>query len=132
VCYKEGHSAERCWHCFNEDYVLDEKHINAATNSYAYGVDTNWYTDSGATDHVTSDLEKLNIHDKYNGNDQIRTASCVGMNINHIGHTTVRIPNCNLHLNNVLHVPKANKNLVSVPRLTKDNHAFIEFHPNFS
>jgi hypothetical protein len=71
------------------------------------------------------------IHDKYHGNDQIRTASGVGMNINHIGKAIVSTPNCNLKLNNVLHVPTAHKNLVSVHRLAADNHAFLEFHPDF-
>jgi histone deacetylase 1/2 len=52
------------------------------------------------------------------------------MNINHIGHAIVRTPTRNLHLNNVLHVPQAKKNLVSVHRLAKDNNAFLEFHPD--
>jgi hypothetical protein len=34
-----------------------------------------------------------------------------------------------LILNNILHVPTANKNLVSVHRLTLDNHVFLELHP---
>jgi hypothetical protein len=53
------------------------------------------------------------------------------MQISHIGQTTVNTPSRDLHLNNVLYVPKANKNLVSVHRLTSDNSAFIEFHPDF-
>lgn len=36
-----------------------------------------------------------------------------------------------LLLNNVLHVPQASKNLVSVHCLAVDNHAFLEFHPYF-
>lgn len=45
--------------------------------------------------------------------------------------STIRTPSRNLHLNNVLHVPKAKKILISVHRFTSDNSAFIEFHPNF-
>jgi hypothetical protein len=101
------------------------------TVSHGYGADSTWYTDTGATDHITSELDKLVIHDKYNGSDLIRTASGVGMNINRIGKAIVSTPNCNLHLNNVLHVPSAKKNLVSVHRLAVDNHAFLEFHPDF-
>jgi hypothetical protein len=33
--------------------------------SAAYGVDTNWYADSGVTNHITSNLEKLTFHEKY-------------------------------------------------------------------
>jgi hypothetical protein len=34
----------------------DERSANAVTS---YGVDSNWYADSGATDHVTGELDKL-------------------------------------------------------------------------
>jgi hypothetical protein len=39
-------------------------------------------------------------------------------------------PQKDLKLNNVLYVPEASKNLVSVHRLTSDNNVFLEFHPN--
>jgi hypothetical protein len=71
------------------------------------------------------------MREKYHGNDQIHTASGSGMEIKHVGPTTVLTQSRILHLNNVLHVPEAAKNLVSVHRLSKDNYAFIEFHPNF-
>ena len=87
--------------------------------------------DTGATDHITGELEMLTIHDKYNGKDQIHTASGAGMDISHIGHTNVHAPSRDLHLNNVLHVPKATKNFVSVYHLAADNHAYLQFHPNF-
>jgi hypothetical protein len=35
----------------------------------AYNVDTDWYTDTGATDHITSDLNKLTMREKYHRND---------------------------------------------------------------
>jgi hypothetical protein len=53
------------------------------------------------------------------------------MNINRIGKAIVSTPNRNLHLNHVLHVPSASKNLVSVHRLATNNKAFLEFHPDF-
>jgi hypothetical protein len=71
VCFKEGHNATYCWHRFDANYVPEEKHTNTATHHY--DVDGNWYTDTGATDHITSEHDKLVIHDKYNGPDQIRT-----------------------------------------------------------
>jgi hypothetical protein len=33
----------------------------------SYGVNTNWYVDTRATDHITSELEKLMVRDKYHG-----------------------------------------------------------------
>lgn len=129
VCFKKNHSAAECWHRFDENFVPDQRLVAAATNSY--GVDTNWYTDTGATDHMTSNLEQLSLKKKYHGGDQIHTASGTGMNISHIGRTTVRTPTRNIQLNDVLYVPQAKKNLVSVHRLTADNSVFIEFHPDF-
>jgi hypothetical protein len=129
VCFKEGHNATSYWHHFDENYIPEEKHTN--TTTHRYGVDSNWYVDTGTTDHITRELDKLVIYDKYNGTDQIHTASGAGMNINRIGKAIVSTLNCNLHLNNVLYVPNAQKNLVSVHRLAADNNAFLEFHPNF-
>jgi histone deacetylase 1/2 len=129
VCFKSGHTVDRCWHRYNENYVPDPKLVAAAMNSYT--IDNNWYTDTGATDHITGELEKLSFRNKYNGGDQIHTTSGAGMNISHIGHTTVRTPNRDIHLKNVLYVPQATKNLASVHKLASDNSAFLEFHPNF-
>jgi hypothetical protein len=86
--------------------------------------------DSGATDHITGDLEKLTICDRYFGGNQIHAANGTGMKIDYIGHSTLHSANSTIHLNNILHVPSACKNLVSVNRLAKDNNAFLEFHPN--
>jgi hypothetical protein len=129
VCLKFGHFVDRCWHRFEEDYVPEEKNAGAAMNSYT--ADNTWYTDTGATDHITGELEKLSTREKYNGADQIHTTSGAGMNIKHIGHSTIRNPIRDLQLRNILHVPSAQKNLVSVHRLASDNNIFLEFHPNF-
>jgi hypothetical protein len=69
--------------------------------------DNSWYTDSDAFDHITSDLEKLPVRDKYTGNDQIYTTSGSGMNIRHIGYNAIHTPCRQLQLNNILHVPQA-------------------------
>jgi hypothetical protein len=79
VCLKTGHTTDRCWHRFEEDFVPEEKHAGAAMNSYT--VDNNWYTDTGATDHITGELEKMAVREKYNGGDQVHTANGAGMNI---------------------------------------------------
>ena len=129
VCLKTGHTANRCWHRFDENYVPEERHVAAAVASY--NIDTNWYTDTGATDHITSDLEKLQARDKYNGSDQIHAANGSGMKISHIGHSTIHTPSRDIHLTNVLYVPQATKNLVSVHRLASNNSAYLEFHLDF-
>ena len=86
--------------------------------------------DTGATDHITSDMERLTVRDKYHGADQVHAANGSGMEITHVDHSLLRSPISNINLKNILHVPKANKNLLSVYRLTNDNGVFLEFHPN--
>ncbi len=131
VCFKRGHTAADCWYRYDEDYVPDAKHVAAAAVN-SYGVDTNWYIDTGATNHVTGELDKLTMKEKYNGGEQIHTASGAGMDISHIGHAIVHNPNSrNIHLRNVLYVPQAKKNLVSVHRLVNDNSAFLELHRDY-
>jgi hypothetical protein len=103
---------------------------SASTATHSYGVDTNWYTDTGSTDHIIEELEKLSMKEKYKGKDQIRAANGACMNISHIGHAIISTPNSNLKLNHVLHVPATDKNLISVHRLTSDHHAYLEFYPN--
>ena len=83
--------------------------------------------DSGASDNITSSLENLSVRDKYNGGDQVHTASGTCMKISNIGHTILHTPSVELHLKNILHVPSAHKNLVSVHRLTQITMPFLNF-----
>jgi hypothetical protein len=64
-----------------------KKSASSATTSY--DVDTNWYLDFGATDHITGELEKLTVRDRYMGGDQVHAANGSGMEIGHIGHKTL-------------------------------------------
>jgi hypothetical protein len=97
----------------------------------SYGVDTNWYTDTRASDHVTSELDKLSTKDKYMGKEKIQTASGSGMRIDHVGNSTLKPPARDLHLKNVLLVPSTQKHLLCIHRLTTDNPIFIEYHSHY-
>lgn len=108
----------------------DDRHVAAAAQASSYAIDTNWYIDSKATDHITSELDKLAVREKYKGPEQIHTANGAGMRIKHIGHALVHTPRT-LHLKNVLHVPQATKNLVSASRLAEDNYAFLEIYSKY-
>jgi hypothetical protein len=92
--------------------------------------DPNWYPDSGATHHVTSDLANLNVHaDEYQGSEQIRVGNGTSLPIHHIGTTQFSTPTTTFRLNNVLHVPDISNNLLSVHKFTNDTNTFMEFHP---
>jgi len=130
LCGNEGHPALNCFKRFDQSFSgPPQKSVSAATSGY--GVDTNWYMDSGATDHITSELDKLSVRDRYHGGERIHAANGSGMEIAHVGHSTVQSLPHKIHLRNVLHVPAASKNLVSINRLTRDNNAFVEFHPDY-
>jgi histone deacetylase 1/2 len=128
ICNREGHPAKHCWYCFSDadDDVFDDKEAHVAS----YGVDTNWYSDTGATNHITGELNNLTMRDTYRGNDKVNTASGQGMSISHIGHSTVHTQAQKFLLNNVLHVPNATKNLLSVHRFTYDNVCSSSFIPS--
>jgi hypothetical protein len=83
----------------------------------------------GATDHITSELDKLVVMEKYMGQEQIHGANGGGMRITHVGQSTLFTPRRNLSLKNVLHVLSSQRNLVFIHRFTRDNHVFIEYHP---
>jgi hypothetical protein len=119
LCFKLGHTVITCWHRFDADFVPDTNRSAAAATATHGGGEPIRYTDTGATDHITGELDKLMMHDRYNGTDQIRTASGAGMDIKHVGNFVIHTPNRDLHLNNVLHVPQATKNLVYVHRFTE-------------
>jgi histone deacetylase 1/2 len=129
ICGKVGHIAVNYWKRYHKNYRGPEK--SAGTTYGSYGVDTNWYTDSGATDHITGELEKLHVRYRYNGNEQIHTTSGSGMDIHHIGNSVIHTPSHDLHLNKIFHVPQATKSLISTSRLAHDNHAFVEYWPNY-
>lgn len=74
---------------------------------------------------------KISLRDKYHSQDKIHIASSASMEIRHIGHTTIPTFARDLHLNNILHVPIAAKNLIYVHRLAKDNSTYVQFHPDY-
>ena len=95
--------------------------------------DTNWYPDSGASNHVTTNANNLVEHTPYHGNEQVHVGNSMRLFIKHIGlsqfssHFTSQF----LSLNHILHVPKITKNLLSVSKFARENNVLFEFHPNF-
>jgi hypothetical protein len=127
LCGRTNHPVFKCYKRFDPNYMGEEKNANAATS---YGVDSNWYADSGGTEHVIGELDKLTMKDNYIGRDQIYTTSGSGMHIKHVGHAIIHTPGHDLKLNHILHVPQSSKNLASVHKITSDNNVFFELHPD--
>ncbi|KAL3652810.1 hypothetical protein CASFOL_002491 [Castilleja foliolosa] len=150
VCHVPGHSADRCWHRYDQTYgvqgstqsnagdtnnqsrnpSLNMVHIPGtnATNEEGY-----WFPDSGATTHVTNDFNCLQSASEYNGTSKLQMGNGHNEQISHIGK-------CILHSNqsaklfylkDLLHVSGITKNLMSVSRFALDNGVYFEFHPSF-
>jgi hypothetical protein len=130
ICGKEGHTAIRCWHRNDDSYSTDPPMAAMAATS-STKIDPNWYVDTGATDHITSDLDRLMLREHYHGGEQVQVGNGASLQILNTGHSTINSVDRPLALRNVLHVPDISKHLLSVHKFTQDNDVFFEFHPTY-
>lgn len=86
--------------------------------------------DSGASHHLTSDLANMSLHSEYNGTEEVQLADGSGFPITHTGTSFVKSPSRNFILSNMLCVPSAANNLVSIHQFTKSNNVSVEFYPS--
>jgi histone deacetylase 1/2 len=108
LCGIPRHTVSKCFKCFNRDFLdigndgsNTEKQITMAANSViafsAHGahtqtyVDPTWYADSGATHHITHDLDKLTTMKPYHGTKHVHTANGA-VRIHNIGHAILPTP----------------------------------------
>ncbi|KAK1660787.1 hypothetical protein QYE76_048946 [Lolium multiflorum] len=97
LCGRDGHLASMCHRRFQRSFLgigNDGKDTRNNPHQAAMAdrpapqgqqghtqtyVDPHWYMDTGATDHLTSELGKLNTHDVYHGSDKVHTANGAGI-----------------------------------------------------
>lgn len=128
-----GHVALKCYRRFDHNYQAEENNRVAAaiaSTVSSYGVNPNWYMDTGATYHITDNLDKLTLKDKYSSKDMVQIASGSGMRILHVGLPHITTPCKSLQLNNVLYIPQSSRQLLSVHQFIANNKVFLEFHPS--
>jgi hypothetical protein len=125
---KIGHTTLKCWYCMDDAYQEDPHSAAVATTS-SYQIDLNWYSDTRATDHITSDLDRLAMCERYNGQDTVQVGNGAGLQIMHLGSCSINTNTRSLALNNVLHVPEIFKHLLFVHKLARDNNIFFKCHP---
>jgi hypothetical protein len=88
--------------------------------------------DTGATHHLTNNLQNLNISsEEFSGQDQIRISNGIGLSISHSGSAALSFSRRNFLLKQLLYVPNICKNLLSVRQFALDNDIFFEFHSCF-
>uniref|UniRef100_A0A2N9GMC7 Uncharacterized protein n=1 Tax=Fagus sylvatica TaxID=28930 RepID=A0A2N9GMC7_FAGSY len=80
VCHKPGHAALTCYHRFDNSYTAEaSQNMHALYANPHAASDLNWYSDSGATHHLTNDLANLNVRaEEYTGSESIRVGSGLG------------------------------------------------------
>ncbi|KAE8676439.1 hypothetical protein F3Y22_tig00111614pilonHSYRG00169 [Hibiscus syriacus] len=155
-CYnygKMGHMAKDCWtkkkpvesntatSCSKENsedgwdaealFATEEEEL-ALTVTTPERIDykNDWIVDSGYSNHMTGDKQKLQNLSEYNGGRVVVTADNSRLPITHIGKTIVtpRYNTNQVQLQDVYHVPGMKKNLLSVAQLTSSGH-YVLFGP---
>lgn len=92
--------------------------------------DPSWLADSGASNHITSDLANLQVHSDYQGKDSLTVGNISKLQIENIGQNLYYTNGSIVALHNVLHVPKIQRNLLSISQLTCDNDCDVIFYSN--
>uniref|UniRef100_A0A453A4U3 Retrotransposon Copia-like N-terminal domain-containing protein n=1 Tax=Aegilops tauschii subsp. strangulata TaxID=200361 RepID=A0A453A4U3_AEGTS len=81
LCRGPGHYAWECGQRYNHAFQPQHSKmagLAAASPPSILGEPT-WFTDTGASDHITSDLDRLTIREKYPRRDRIHTADGSGL-----------------------------------------------------
>lgn len=87
--------------------------------------------DSGATNHITTDLNNLSLQHDYKGKENIIVGNGQSLSISHTGSSLISSLEKPLLLNNILYDPEITNYLLSVSQITKDNNMFAEFHSDY-
>ncbi|PKU87215.1 Retrovirus-related Pol polyprotein from transposon TNT 1-94 [Dendrobium catenatum] len=129
ICLKKGHSASDCWHRMNAQYVPQVQSKPKALVATSEQSQSNWFLDSGATAHLTNSLDNLHLSSAYTGPETITVGDGRSVNIANSGVGLLPTPTRKLKLSNILHSPELRFNLLSISKLTRDNHISITFNP---
>ncbi|KAH9726925.1 hypothetical protein KPL70_008466 [Citrus sinensis] len=152
-CGKKGHMKRDCWSkkkstesniatsSSKEDsedswdaealLAMEEEELAlTVTTLEKINYENDWIVDSGCSNHMTGDRQKLQNCSEYKGNRVVVTADNSRLPIAHIGKAIVT-PRYSLNqvpFQDVYHVPGMKKNLLSVAQLTSSGH-YVLFGP---
>uniref|UniRef100_A0A803P7H9 Reverse transcriptase Ty1/copia-type domain-containing protein n=1 Tax=Cannabis sativa TaxID=3483 RepID=A0A803P7H9_CANSA len=140
LCFKIRHTAQDCFYRFDKTFTGGApSQLNSNNTAQAHvastmaAQDSNWYPDSGATNHCTPEQQHLTHGAEYDGAEKLFVGNGTGLSIQHVGQSLFSTPYSSkfVLLNNLLHVPDITKNLLSVSKFAKDNKVYFEFHDDF-
>nr|GEX13411.1 ribonuclease H-like domain-containing protein [Tanacetum cinerariifolium] len=90
--------------------------------------DLNWNMDTAASSHLNSSTSNLSTIFNSCMYPSVLVGDGKSIPVTNTGHSTLRTPHRNLHLNNVLITPNIVQNLISVRQFVRDNKCTIEFY----
>lgn len=98
-------------------------------NSYNSPTTQLWYCDSGATNHITNNMENLNLeHPQPTAmNEGVLVGNGNILQVTHTGNGLLPNPHSNFQLSHILHTLQITHNLISVHQFAKDNHCLLTF-----
>ncbi|PKU70484.1 Retrovirus-related Pol polyprotein from transposon TNT 1-94 [Dendrobium catenatum] len=126
ICSKTGHSAICCWY-HNDPAYSDNSNTSALFSAPDNNRSTDWFLDSGASSHLTTDQSQLSVTEPYYGNSQVILGNGQSLPIQNTGKGLLPTPTGKLCLNKIHHVPNLSFNLLSVHQLTTDNNCVVYF-----
>ena len=130
LCGRYGHLAAKCYNRFDQNFQgpnsTQQNAFYAAPETVG---NSEWLFDSDATNHITVDSNNLAQRTESNGGENLIVGNGQGLPIQNTGSSSFKTSSGIIHLDNILHVPKITKILLSIAKLTYDNNAIVEFHP---
>uniref|UniRef100_A0A6N2KNP9 Integrase catalytic domain-containing protein n=1 Tax=Salix viminalis TaxID=40686 RepID=A0A6N2KNP9_SALVM len=128
-CGKERHTAKKC-HKLGK--LLKKAKAEGLIEAFAATTlddnqDNEWYTDTGATSHMTNDVTALDKSVPYTGNQRVVVGNGQSLSISRIGSISSLVASRILKMSDVLIVPHITKNLLSISKLTRENNCLVIF-----
>lgn len=125
IC-RGDHYADKCPQFFDARQAVSSAHLAQAFSSACNVSDSapDWYLDSGATAHMTSQSTTLDSYEPYSGNGSVIVGNGNTLDISHIGSSKL---SDDVKLLDVLVEPHITKNLLSISKLTSDSPVDVIF-----
>lgn len=86
-----------------------------------------WYFDSGATNHITHQLQNLQFPQPVTTNEGVMVGNGNRVQVTHTGKGLLPTPLGSFLLSHVLHTPHITHNLLSVNQFAQDNNCLLIF-----
>ncbi|XP_026440680.1 uncharacterized protein LOC113339657 [Papaver somniferum] len=102
LCGRKNHAANDCWNRLDRSFRPPQRHPPTSA-SRAYASQTGllstppWTPDSGATDHITNYLSRLQFSNEYTGPDQIQMGNGSSIPISNVGSSVLGNPNRSIY-----------------------------------